>query len=107
MMTKKEYIIFGYVCLIALVGWLMWFEMFLEAVIHPNVYIISWNLSNRLNIIYVFVITSVLFISSIACFYYMWKWAGIEKELKEEMKYCGVKTLGQLKRYKKEKEIIN
>ena len=106
MMTKKEYMIFGYVTLIALIGWFMWFEMFLEVVIQPNVYLITWNLFNRFNVIYVFIITSILFISSIVCFHYMWKWAGIEKELKEEMKYCGVKTLSQLKKYKKEKGII-
>ena len=106
MMNKKEYMIFGYVALIALIGWLMWFQMFLEAVMYPNVYIITWNLYNRFNVYYLFIITSVLFFSSIVCFYYMWKWAGNEKELKEEMIYCGVKTLSQLKRYKKEKGII-
>lgn len=84
----------------------MFVEMLFEAIIHPNAYIITWNLLNRFNVYYIFTISLILLLSSIYFFIYFIKWGGIEKELKEEMKYCGVKTYAELKTYKREKGII-
>lgn len=106
-MTKKEYLIVAFFGLSSFFSWLIFFVIFFEVAYTPDVYIIIWNLYNRLNVYYIFTLSLIMFLLTIIGLYYIWHWAGIEKELKEEIKYCGVHTLRELKRYKKEKVLLN
>ena len=100
-MSKKEFIYVSILIMNSLCGWFIFLSIFTEAIIHPNVYILEWNLYNRANVYYVFIISLINFSSTVLILIHFIRWGDIEKELKEEMRYYNVKTLHQLKIIKK------
>lgn len=100
MISKKEFIYISFAIMSALCAWFIFLNIFTEAVIHPGVYILEWNLYNRANIYYIFTLSLIIFTSNVLILIHFIRWADIEKELKEEMKRCGVKSLRQLKKLK-------
>lgn len=85
MMTSKEYIIAVMLGFFSVFGWLLLFVNIGSLVINQEINLVI-TFFNMFNVIYVFIICTVIFILSLAFMIYLFRYAGAEKEIKEAKK---------------------
>lgn len=84
-MTSKEYLIAVALGFFAVFGWLLLFVNIGSLVINQEFYLVI-TFFNMANVIYVFVMSTIIFILSLIFMAYLFKYAGAEKEIKEAKK---------------------
>lgn len=85
MMTNKEYLIAVTLGFFAVFGWLLHFIIVGGLLITGEIVSII-TYFNIGNVIYVFVMNTIIFILSLIFMIYLFKYAGAEKEIKEAKK---------------------